>query len=80
MCIPETTRAGAQDKSGFTRNALLFDGTGWGTHRTLHSDMRRTEYRMKYDVAKPFHHLHAPLTLGKLRPRPRVYDLEQRDK
>jgi hypothetical protein len=41
--------------SGYVMNSTLFDGTGWVTEKNLHSDMRRTEYRNRYNPEKKFH-------------------------
>ena len=76
---PVTSRPSADNRSGYQRNALLFDGTGWGTHKSLHSDMVRTEYRVRYNPEKPFHKLLTPITSGMLSRRPRVYDVESKE-
>ena len=66
-------------KSGYIQNSTLFDGTGWIPEKCLHSDLQRTEYRMRYNNQKPFHKLLTPITNGKLKKTVRVYDLEKKN-
>ena len=40
--------------SGFYKSFKLCDGKTWVPEKVLHSDMVRTEYRMRYNQAKPF--------------------------
>jgi hypothetical protein len=41
--------------SGFQANSQLFDETSWKTEKNTHTDIIRTEYRNRYNQAKPFH-------------------------
>lgn len=41
--------------SGFQANSQLFDETSWRTEANTHTDIIRTEYRNRYNQAKPFH-------------------------
>jgi hypothetical protein len=40
--------------SGFDKNALTGDGKTLVPEKVLHSDMIRTEYRLRYNQEKPF--------------------------
>lgn len=60
--------------SGFVMNATLFDGTGWVTHKSLHSDMVRSEYRNRFNREITFHNICAPLNSGILKKKEVVYD------
>ena len=60
--------------SGFVMNATLFDGTGWVTHKNLHSDMVRTEYRNRFNNEMVFHNVGSPLNSGRLKKMEAVYD------
>ena len=70
-----SARPSTIDRSGYTQNSLLFDGTGWVPHRSLHGNQVRTEYRDRYNHHKPFHHTVTPVSPGKMQQRPRVYDV-----
>ncbi len=72
---PVSNRPSTVDRSGYTQNSLLFDGTTWVPHRSLHGDQVRTEYRDRYNKVKPFHHIIAPASPYKMQKRPRVYDV-----
>ena len=61
-------------KSGYIQNTTLFDGHGWLPEKCMHSDMVRTEYRMRYNKIKPFHKLVTETTSGKLPKKYTVYD------
>lgn len=41
--------------SGFIKNWLACDGSGWLPIKAFHGDMVRTEYRMKFNHEVPFH-------------------------
>ena len=60
--------------SGFVENSTLFDGTGWVPAKNLHSDLIRTEYRMRFNQAKPFHKTNLSMNHGKLPKKHLVYD------
>jgi len=62
--------------SGFGTNAQLFDGGGWVPHKSLHSDMLRTEYRNRFNQAKPFHKTNLTASTGRLLRKSLVYDKE----
>lgn len=40
--------------SGYMQRMKLCDGKTWVTDKVLHSDMVRTEYRIRYNGPKPF--------------------------
>jgi hypothetical protein len=69
----ETTREKAK-ASGYIGNSTLFDGTGWVTEKNLHTDMFRTEYRNRFNQAKPFHKDNIKINTGRLPRQPLVYD------
>lgn len=71
----ETTRYSAK-ASGYIGNSTLFDGTGWETEKNLHTDMFRTEYRNRFNQAKPFHKDTIRVNAGRLPRKPIVYDKE----
>jgi hypothetical protein len=73
--MKESYRTGTLS-SGFQNNAQLFDETTWKTERNLHTDIKRTEYRMRYNVEKPFHKPSLINSHGRLqaKERFRVYD------
>ena len=62
--------------SGYILNSTLFDGTGWETEKNLHTDMMRTEYRNRFNQAKPFHKETIRINAGRLPRKPLVYDKE----
>ena len=41
--------------SGFIKNSLICDGEGWLPIKELHVDMKKTEYRKKFNHEIPFH-------------------------
>lgn len=57
-------------------NTTLCDGAGWTPEKCLHSDMIRTEYKMKYNCLKTFQKMSTPVTPGKLKKKVKVYDFE----
>ncbi len=61
--------------SGFQANAQLFDETSWKTENNLHTDIIRTEYRIRYNQDKPFHKSILLNANGRLRKKELVYDL-----
>ena len=69
----ENPRAVAK-ASGYVQNSTLFDGTGWVPEKNLHSDMMRTEYRNRFNQAKPFHKHEVRANDGRLKRREHVYD------
>jgi hypothetical protein len=62
--------------SGYNLNSNLFDGTGWETEKNLHTDMYRTEYRNRFNTAKPFHKDAIKINTGRLPRKPIAYDKE----
>ena len=62
--------------SGFFKNRQVGDGLTLVPEKVWHGDMARTEYRNRYNCAKPFHKTKLMASTGKL-PRPSlVYDIE----
>ena len=61
-------------KSGYIQNNTLFDGVGRLPGTSLHTDMVKTEYRMRYNMIKPFQKMTTPTTTGKLPKRYATYD------
>lgn len=51
----KANQADGTKSSGFIKNGLICDGAGWMPIKEFHSDMQRTEYRMKYNHEVPFH-------------------------
>jgi len=72
---PVVNRPSTQNRSGYIQNSTLFDGTGWVPDKSLHADLVRTEYRMKYNPQKHFQHLFTPTTYGNLPHPVRIYDV-----
>jgi hypothetical protein len=62
--------------SGYIGNSTLFDGTGWETEKNMHTDMFRTEYRNRFNQAKPFHKDTIRVNAGRLPRKPICYDKE----
>ena len=76
---PDNSKQPASHKakaSGYIGNTTLFDGTGWTTEKNLHTDMMRTEYRMRMNQDKPFHKNSIRVNAGRLPRKPIVYDKE----
>ena len=76
---PEHTKGVSEGKakaSGYIGNSTLFDGTGWVTEKNLHTDQFRTEYRNRFNQAKPFHKETVRVNAGRLPRKPIVYDKE----
>jgi hypothetical protein len=67
-----TTTAG-----GYGMNSSLFDETSWATEGNLHTDIKRTEYRNRYNQKKPFHKTDVVNSHGRKKPgeKYRVYDV-----
>eukprot|EP00826_Nyctotherus_ovalis_P049930 TRINITY_DN6070_c0_g1_i23.p1 TRINITY_DN6070_c0_g1~~TRINITY_DN6070_c0_g1_i23.p1 ORF type:complete len:170 (-),score=33.16 TRINITY_DN6070_c0_g1_i23:184-693(-) len=61
-------------KSGYVQNNMLFDGKGWLPERNMHSDMTKTEYRVRYNTRKSLQKMATPTTAGKLSKRYATYD------
>lgn len=61
--------------SGYETNRQLWDGTGWGTEKNLHSDMYRTAYRNNFNQPKPFHKPELKVTNGRLIRKEQVFDV-----
>ena len=40
------------DMSGYIRNSIACDGKGWTPSKNMHSDMIRTEYRIRFNAEK----------------------------
>ncbi|KRX08638.1 hypothetical protein PPERSA_03509 [Pseudocohnilembus persalinus] len=54
--------------SGFQQNHEQFDRKGWIPEKVLHGDRTKTEYRVRYNVDKPYHrntHLDKTRTLAR---------------
>lgn len=60
--------------SGFQANAQLFDETSWATEKNTHTDIVRTEYRNRYNQAKPFHKSTIVNSHGRMKRKEHVYD------
>jgi hypothetical protein len=69
--------SGATMASGFGTAMNFFDGTTWQTEKNLHSDMVRTEYRNRFNQAKPFHKVHLRHCSFQVPKKVLVYDKEQ---
>ena len=61
--------------SGYETNRQLWDSTGWGTEKNLHSDMYRTAYRNNFNQPKPFHKPELKVTNGRLIRKEQVFDV-----
>ena len=62
--------------SGFFRNFFNGDGKTNVPEKNLHSDMIRTEYRNRFNQAKPFHKTSIMNSTGRLPKRVLTYDQE----
>ena len=62
--------------SGFSTAMTLFDGTTWVPEKNLHTDMIRTEYRNRFNKAKPFHKVQMRYSMYQLPKKTLVYDKE----
>lgn len=72
--MAEANRVGTK-ASGFQANAQLFDETSWKTENNQHTDIIRTEYRIRYNQEKPFHKNLLTNCHGRLKRREQIYDL-----
>jgi hypothetical protein len=59
--------------TGYTNNHMQFDKTGWLPHVSLHSDMKRTEYRMQYNTKKDVHYTGPMFSTGLLKKKETNY-------
>jgi hypothetical protein len=66
----------AQTQSGFATSLTLCDGKTWVPEKNLHSDMIRTEYRNRFNQAKPFHKVSLRASMHILPRKVLVYDRE----
>lgn len=62
--------------SGFQANAQLFDETSWKTEKNTHTDIIRTEYRNRYNQAKPFHKSLLINSSGRMNKKQQTYDIQ----
>ena len=62
--------------SGFQANAQLFDETSWKTEGNTHTDIIRTEYRNRYNQAKPFHKSLLINSSGRMNKIQQTYDIQ----
>jgi len=53
----------------------LFDETSWRTEGNTHTDIIRTEYRNRYNQAKPFHKEALVNSHGRINKKEDVYDI-----
>ena len=58
MALPANRGKANVTASGFATAMNFFDGSTWKTEKNLHTDMIRTEYRNRFNKAKPFHKVH----------------------
>lgn len=54
-------------ESGYTDNHYTFDRNGWLPYESLHSDMKRTEYRIQFNTKKDIHYKGPMYSTGKLK-------------
>jgi hypothetical protein len=59
--------------SGYVVNHSSFDRTGWVPDKHLHGDLKRTEYRIQYNVHKDIHYKGPFFASGKLKKKEQVY-------
>ncbi len=60
-------------ESGYSVNHYTCDSTGWIPDKCLNSDMKRTEYRIRYNTKKDFHYKGALFSTGILKKKEQVY-------
>jgi hypothetical protein len=60
-------------ESGYTNNISTYDKTGWVPHKTLHSDMVRTEYRLHFNQPKPLHYKGPKYSTGEFKKKESVH-------
>lgn len=63
----EVSRRSAVKASGFQANSTLLDGTGWVPEKNLHGQNKFTEYRNRFNHAKPFHRTNLRMSTGHLK-------------
>jgi hypothetical protein len=54
---------------GYDANHNTFDRTGWEPHKSLHSDMTRTEYGIQFNKKKDIHFKEPLYSTGQLKKR-----------
>ncbi len=59
-------------ESGYSNNNAECDKYGWLAHPVLHSDMKRTEYRIQFNK-KPIHYQGPLYSTGKMKVKERNY-------
>ena len=59
--------------SGYTNNHIVCNEKGWTTDKQLHSDQKRTEYRIQYNTKKDIHYKGPMISTGKLKKKEKVY-------
>ena len=59
--------------SGYSVNHFTYDRTGWVPDESLHGDLKRTEYRIRFNVHKDIHYKGPLFNTGNLKKRERVY-------
>ncbi len=59
--------------SGYTNNITSYDKTGWIPHPNLHSDMKRSEYRININPPKGIHYKGPIFSTGALKKKEYVY-------
>ena len=67
-CIRPKTQS-----SGYSCNAMTMDNTGWVPEKCFHSDMNRTEYRIRYNNPQSTHYEGIKINDGKLKKRETSY-------
>lgn len=55
-------------KSGYETNSITFDGRGFLPQETTADPRRQTEYRVRYNSAKPYHQNHTTYSPRKMNP------------
>ena len=65
--------------SGYYNCYQLWDGTSWATEKNLHTDQARTAYRMNYNQPKPFHKESYVNTHGRMKQKPKIFDVKEHD-
>ncbi|KAM3135369.1 hypothetical protein pb186bvf_012527 [Paramecium bursaria] len=59
--------------SGFQKNHVQFDGSGFIPHESMNGDQIRTEYRIQFNQDKPFHRDPRIFKLRKMKPQESNY-------
>lgn len=60
---------------GYNNNYQLWDTQSWATEKNFHTDQQRSEYRNRFNQAKPFHRMTAKESAGRRKPDLSVYDI-----